>query len=497
MIKIFLKDSFWYFGTNALHALSFIVAIPIITRHLGAEQYGLYQIMVTAIGLAYTLSVGWVIPGIVRFSPAQKSKEESRRFLGAILLLGMGGTFILLTVTWMVGHFVDTELTSIAAFTGLLVLIVMLESILQIPLNVFRSKRELHYYSFFFSIYGIGRLSVGIYLLLKGGGIHGLLAGWAISLGCCGLMAFSIAVRQKWFALPSRKEFRQIAKGIARYGFPVMMMTFAVWMLSVSDRYLLGLLMDMKHVGVYSASREISEKSLVQIVSVSKLALGPIIFNTWEKEGMNACRDLMPKLATIYMLVMLPASVGLGALSKTIVAVLLPNEYWAGHIVIPLIACGVFFWGLNQYYTTVFALYKKPEIQLAGLLVVGLLSVGLNLIFIPHYGFMAAAWITLISYAASFVIAVILSKRFFSWPFPFRMLAKLLVASTVMAGSVFSITKISPFGNVTTLAIAIGVGMITYSLVVIAVWGNKDPFMPYLSRLKRKYLRTEDMPGLY
>ena len=75
-----------------------------------------------------------------------------------------------------------------------------------------------------------------------------------------------------------------IAIGLAQ-AFPLVIGNLAAWILSVSDRYILEIFQGSEEVGIYSASYNISERSIMLITALFMLASGPISIHIWEKES--------------------------------------------------------------------------------------------------------------------------------------------------------------------------------------------------------------------
>jgi len=111
-------------------------------------------------------------------------------------------------------------------------------------------------------------------------------------------------------------------------------------------------------------------------------------------------------------------------LQKPILTVLSTPKYYEGAKILPLVALGTFFLGLNQRFGKGLSLCKKTRFFMYSLIISGSLNLGLNLLFIPKYGYIAAAATTLISYAFLLLLTIVFSRRFFAWKFPFRSLVR-------------------------------------------------------------------------
>ncbi|GAG20573.1 unnamed protein product, partial [marine sediment metagenome] len=248
---------------------------------------------------------------------------------------------------------------------------------------------------------------------------------WRISLGKAPLNAKSIST-------PLLSE-------MARYGFPLVIGNLAAWILSLSDRYVLEFFRGSQEVGIYSASYSISEPSIMLLATLFALTSGSIVYNIWEKEGEKKSQEFVSKLTKYYLLVCIPAVVGLSALAKPLINTLTGQEYHGGYKIIPLVALGAFFLGLQQRFYAGVNFYKKTHFIMFSIVASGFLNLGLNFLLIPKYGYIAAAFTTLISYAFLLFLVIIVSRRFFIWQFPVKSLAKATCASSVMGVVVYYI----------------------------------------------------------
>ena len=67
---------------------------------------------------------------------------------------------------------------------------------------------------------------------------------------------------------------RQAARATFAYGMPLVVSNLAAWILSLSDRYIIGLFRDSSEVGVYSLSYNIADQSLMLLVTLFVMASG-------------------------------------------------------------------------------------------------------------------------------------------------------------------------------------------------------------------------------
>jgi O-antigen/teichoic acid export membrane protein len=270
---------------------------------------------------------------------------------------------------------------------------------------------------------------------------------------------------------------------------PLVVGNLAAWILSLSDRYILEGYKGSAEVGIYSASYNISEKSIMLITTLFMLASGPIVMNIWEKDGKKKSADFVTEVTRYYLIICIPAVIGLIVLSKTIVHVMTGEQYSEGYIIFPFVVSGVLFLGLQQRFQAGFLFYKKTKYITFSIIASGLLNLVLNLILIPKHGYYAAAVTTFISYIFLLLLMIVLSRRLFIWKFPLSSMIKTLIAAGVMGIIVYFISKGLAVSVAASLIVSIAAGILVYFslLFLFKEFGDdeKNMLLNYLKRRNR------------
>lgn len=431
MTKDFLKDAIKYLPAQIAPGIVGFIGIPIITRLFVPADYGNYSLVMAAVAILTILS-SWLPVSIVRFYPVYERDKNLDIFYRNIINL----TFISILVVSLIFLIfllsIKSHLSSklcLLMYVGIGVFIVT--SLFEVFQEFLRIKRQVGWYSRFAVWRSIGSLGIGLLLIffLKRG-IEGLLWG-AILCVVIMLPLLWRKVKKGVFALHVKIDSFS-TKEMAKYGYPIVVGNLAAWILSLSDRYILEVFRGAKEVGIYSASYNIADRSIMLLASLFMLASTPILIHIWEKEGKSRSREFLNKITRYYLIVCVPAVVGLSVLSKPIIKIMTGEQYTEGYKIIPFVALGVLFLGLQKRFNDGLLLYKKTNFIAFAVILSGLLNLGLNLLFIPRYGYFAAAITTLISYAFLLFLMIILSRRLFVWQFPFKSLVKVICASTIV-----------------------------------------------------------------
>lgn len=468
MIKDLFKDIGKYLPARATPAIMGLIAIPIITRLFPAGDYGNYVLVLATVSVFSTI-IGWLSMSIIRFYPAYERDGKLNEFWASVVKLTIISivvvSFVSIVILLIAKSHISAKLYSLMRI-GILVFI--LSSIFVVLQHFLRVERQVSWYSGFTIWKSITAMGFGILLVIGFHfGVDGLL--WGTIVG------FAIALPFLW-----KKTVRRVSFGLenisipltlemAKYGFPLVVGNLAAWVLSLSDRYFLEFYRGSQEVGIYSASYNISEHSIMFLASLFMLASGPISMHIWEKEGVEKSKEFVSKLTRYYLIICIPAVVGLSVLAKPIIDILTGEGYFMGYRIIPFVTFGVLFLGLQWIFQTGLRYFKKTQFTMLCIIIAGLLNLGLNFLLVPQYGYTAAALTTLISYTLLLFLMVVISRRYFIWKFPFETLAKVTCASTIMG------TVVYPIGNNLTssvpinLILSIFVGIVVYTVMLFVL----------------------------
>jgi O-antigen/teichoic acid export membrane protein len=119
-----------------------------------------------------------------------------------------------------------------------------------------------------------------------------------------------------------------------------------------------------------------------------------------------------------------------------------------------------------QYFDHSFQLGQKTGYLIFILTSTTLLNVGLNVVLIPRYGEFGCAMALVFSLTPSLALGLLLSRRAFRMPIPFKASGQVIFASLLMAAAIIAA---SPLAGGVGLAIQVLVGGIVYAAALVAV----------------------------
>lgn len=461
MIKSFIKDFIKYLPAHIVPAITGFISIPIITRIFPPEIYGNYSLAMATIMILTTL-LSWIPLSTIRFYTGYEIDKKLDIFYGTIVKLNLISilpiTIIFITLLFFIKANLTETLFILLLLGAGVSAVTCFYSILQ---GVLSAKRQVAWYSGFVTWNRFLSLGLGLALIIWfKSGIKGLLWGTILSITIILPILWKKAIGNIP-VLRSSIDFT-LGKQMAKYSFPLVAGNLAAWVLSLSDRYILEFFRGSQEVGIYSASYNITNQSIMLLVNLFMMASWPIATQLWEKEGISKTREFISNTTRYYLMACIPAIVGMSVLSKHIISILTGQQFFEGYKVIPFVTFGIFFLGLQQRYHPGILLHNKTALITLAVVLSGLVNLGLNFFLIPKYGYMAAAWSTLISYAFLLFIIVFGSHKIFVWDFPYKSLIKVSFASVIMGATVYYISNKISLSVAIDLIICVIVGGLIY-----------------------------------
>jgi len=488
MIRDLFKDISKYLPSHVIPAIVGIIGIPIITRLFPPEDYGNYVLVLATVSVLSAIASAWLRASIVRFFSAYNLDNRIKELYATVVKLTIASIVAVSLIFVGILFFAQGHISANLYFLmhiGLLLF--MATSCLEVLLSFLRARRQVTWYSSMMIWRSVAGLGFGVALVFVFHyGIEGLLWGAFLSIGIALPLVWKVAIGK--LLLKEGKIRSSMALEIGKYGFPIIAVNIASWVMSLSDRYILGFFRGSAEVGIYTSSYTISEHTMLMIASLFTLASAPIGFNVWESQGAKASREFLHKLCRYYILIGLPAAVGLSVLAKPAISVLTAPEYFPGYRIVPLVVFGAFLVGITHRFSEALGFYKKSDILMYCMIGAALLNTGLNFLFIPNYGYMAAALTTLIAYGADLTARITFSRRFFVWEFPFKSLGKAAVASAVMGLVIYPIGNRLTSSTLINLILGIVVGVVVYAVMLFLL---QEPQKEAIQELRNLLLKRK------
>lgn len=400
-----LKQTSWLFLAQVLGRVIGLFYTIFLARNLGVSDFGLF----TA-ALAYFSLVSSVADfGFNRFLIREVAKDQykSSQLLCSISLLRLTVAAILFALLSVILYFFDPDKMRIL-LTLLAVLAVLPLALAQSLDAIFIAFRRFQYSAFALVTLNVSTTILGIVLINSGFGSLGAVVALILGQLCYLIILYLLTLQQRIKLISTVKPavLKEVTLGSLPYGLLGMLglIYFRV------DTLLLSYLRGNFEVGIYTVAYRFLE-AVVFIPTVLSTVLFPVLSKLHE-ESPKQIKSLYFKSMKIMLLVSLGVVLGYLIILPFLIRVLLPN-YLASLEVIKILALAIPFMFLHVPASSVVLSTDKYLGKIILLSTIPLtFNIVANLIFIPNYGFLAAAWITVASDVLSLLLIFLFIRKY-------------------------------------------------------------------------------------
>jgi len=447
MIQRFVKDMAIYGPAKLLPALTAFITTPILTRLFLPAEYSYYALAGGVISFLVALAASGFGTAAIRFYPAYKAESRLKVYFAA-LGVSLGAVISLIAaISFLVLFLIKGSLPpALVRLLPIALLIYIGQSIYSVFMAVLRVQGRSGAFTSFELMLNYCGLAIGLLLVAVWGlRVEGLL--WGTLLILILMLPFLISLATRGVGIHPKDSRLPDALELWHFAWPMALGNVAMWGLRISDLFIIRSFRTEQDVGIYSVSYNISSKSVELLVALFLLSVGPLVFNTWESQGKDATEKTLTMVSRVYLVLCLPAALGMSVLSFPFVALLTTPQYFEGSRIVGFVSFSSFAWGLANIAMMGAAIKKKARRIGTNQIAAAATHIGLQFLLVPRFGYLAAAFSTLIGYTVLLVLHTLTSRPHLAWRFPFSTLRNVMVASAVMGFAAWGTYRLSGAGN--------------------------------------------------
>ncbi len=493
-IKKLGKDTLIYVPAKLIPGTITIISVAIFTRIFNPSDYGQYILVFTTTTCLTAIFSQWITQSTLRYRSQYVLKGKllafNRNLFRILLLLSIALCF-LATVLYPFRNILGSYQRFYIISTFIIISGIWFNNLL----SVYQADLKSSTFSSYTIVNAILKFIcaiVLIFLILKD--IIFLL--WGIFFAFSVVVIFMIiAVKNNGYEIePSQNKdnngvesFSNFSKQFFIYGFPMMGWFLGHQLLSLSDRYFLQVFRGSEDVGIYGSNYNLVASAILFVAMPLLTAAHPLLM----KAGIDVFRkEEIQKLITIFsryfLVIAVPIAIYVMILSKEIADIFLGVEYRQGNVVLPIVFLGLATWYFAMFGHKGLEFREKTNIMFVYVMLCSALKIILNILFIPRYGYIAAAVTTLISFSMYPILVYFGTKSDIRWNIPWVSFVKILIASTVLAIS-FIFLKTLHLKSILTLTIS-GIITIPMYLSMLYLLGE---IKSYEIKYARKFLKDK------
>jgi len=420
------KHTFIYgLGSVIGNVISFFL-VPVYTRFLTTADYGVLSSM-TALDACLTIIIALGLHGAAFRFYFEENNLNKKELLGSIWLFQMLVALVISLVLYLFSGklaliiFREPQMSS---YIKLVVVRVFLSIGSLLPLVLLRAKEKSLHYTIFILLTALAGVCFNVYFVvfLKKGALGSLQAG-VITAGIIFIPYLWIMAKEIAVSLNKSIIIRSLA-----FGLPLVPHLLANWALNLSDRILLQRLSSEQELGLYALGCNLTLVLSLIVISINN-AWSPFYYSIAQKQNGPA---VISKLISYYLLFLVFAVTGISIFAKEIVVVMSAPNYILAYTVIPPLALSYLFMG--AYFMSVNGIFLKNQTKFLPFLTssAAAANIVLNLLWIPRFGMIGAAWATVIAFALLFGGTYFISNRLFAVEYERARIAKIMLSALLV-----------------------------------------------------------------
>jgi O-antigen/teichoic acid export membrane protein len=385
-----------------------------LTHKLSSTEYGVLAVLITVIALMAGVTQFGLGSAFFRaYSYDYESRRDRLGVLSTVValltLISIPTAFaIILTAPWL------TEfLFKSSSFSGpvrLAAVVILLQNLAIPGLSWLRAENRVVCFTVLSTVNLLVNLCATIILV---GVLHLGISGALIAIGG-GYGVFVICTLPVILLRAGLHLRFDIARNVLSFGLPNVASLVAIWVLQLSDRYLLAHLSSLSQTASYSVAYSLGGVLGVVVLSPFQLAWPTAMYTIAKKANAS---QIFQSLFRWYSVILLFAAYALSLVATLVLDVLFPPAYHSASTIIPIIAVSIMFYGVFNYVILGVSILRKTWLAVIFTSVAALVNVGLNLVLIPHFGSMGAAVSTLIAYLVLALLGYAVNQRIYPVPF--------------------------------------------------------------------------------
>ena len=245
---------------------------------------------------------------------------------------------------------------------------------------------------------------------------------------------------------------KAIFKQMLNYALPIMIAGLAYVINENFDKWLIPDVLGKDINGAYAGCYKLAVFMTI-FIQAFRLGAEPFFFNHAKEKNAKNTYALIMKYFVICGALMLLFIVGFIDIFKALIV--RDETYWKAIEIVPIVLLANLFLGIYFNLAIWYKLTDKTRFGMYFSILGAVITIALNIMLLPKYGFVAAAWTTLIAYAIMMIISYVLGQKHYKVPYQVSRIMLYIVFAVVLSYISFEYLRGNYFYNITLILIFI------------------------------------------
>ncbi|RUM70959.1 MAG: hypothetical protein DSZ09_03675 [Sulfurovum sp.] len=402
MIKKLSKNIIIYGGTNAIKSLVPVLMLPILTKYLSANDFGILSLVESTI-LFVTPFILLNINAAINVEYFKVGHQRLKDFITNALVLSFMAFFIIFFLVYLFRASLSSFLEIDSPLFLWIVVFALLRVVGSVVLGIYQSKQKVGHFSAFTLLQTLIDFSLSyLFVVFYAFGYMGRLGGIYIAYFIFFLVGLYLLYKMDYLT----KITFKYSKNILHFGIPLIPHAVSGTIIAMSDRYFISYFIGNDQVGYYTIAYQIAALMLLVSISVNQ-AWSPMLFGLLKKRHIRKAYQI-----TLYLLILFCfVAVSIFMLRDTLFFIFVDEKFYAAKAYFPWLLIGFLFQSF-YFLATNFLFFEKRTKLLAMITIIGAtINIVLNDILIQSFGVVGVAYATAITWGLLFIGVSIVTMR--------------------------------------------------------------------------------------
>lgn len=398
--KKLINNSFTFAIGNLGSKIISLILVPLYTFYLSAPEYGTVDITTTTVTMLVPIISASIFDAVLRFA-MDEDESEAIILTNSVVVSSIG--IIVSLLFFPILHFFDI-MSSYLVY----IYIILIAQIFEKVFNQFVraiGKVKIFALNGVLLTFTTGLYNI-IFLVFLKQGISGYFIATILSYFTS--IVFLILSTNLLKNIRISNFSKEVTKNMLRYSVPLVPNSVAWWLINTSSRYFILYFVGISANGLFAvASRIPALVNLINQIFTQAWQLSAI--EEYNNENKSKFYSNVFKYLATFLFV---GTSGIIVIIKPIFMYLFASEYYEAWIVVPFLLLGTVFSSFAGFIGTNYIAAKQSKGVLKTSIYSGIVSIILNYILIPTFGFIGAGLSSMFSFFVLFIIRFYDTKRY-------------------------------------------------------------------------------------
>jgi O-antigen/teichoic acid export membrane protein len=383
-----IKNTLYIFAGRASNAVFILLLTLVVSRQLGPALFGIFSFLTAVVVSANCFSNLGLDTWMVR--EVTKTPSQGQQYLSNIIGLKIGTSVVTIVLVFLVFRTTSLPQTTLSLL-WVLSISLLFNTISQTLWHYGNCFKEFFYHSVLWAASNMIKAGTGISLVLLFHELEPLIWGIVAAEAIALIISFCV-IRNRFGAFVPEFQFMVWKNFLVRSTPIAMGMIFSVLYFRL-DIVMLQLMTGEKTVGFYSAAYRLFEVAVVLPHSFM-LVLFPTLVEEYHSDQ-SQFKSRFKKVLVLYSLIGGGIALVLWSLSHAVIRTMYGDKFLLSADILEVLSWAILLFFINFLLSNLLIASGLEKIIAWNLVGATVLNISLNLIWIPNYGAIGAAWATL------------------------------------------------------------------------------------------------------